>query len=150
MSNPQTTRSLFQRDSRRQRSVSKGKREAPHLCSEESGPVWLYSQFLFQFYFEEELETKTNQGSLEKETDEAALTQRGAPLLISFGPSGLKAPRAPTYLAPHPSPVSWCSPGRSTRVTPLRPSWPRLLSPHEWTVPSLSSSSEWRSPLAAC
>lgn len=42
------------------------------------------------------------------------------------------------------------SPGRSPRGAPLRPSWPRLLSPRAWTVPSLSSSSEWRSPLAAC
>lgn len=96
---------------------------------------------------------KQTRARLKNETDQVVLTRRRAPFAVSGGPSGPRAPSAPTCLAPHPAPVSWRSPGRSMRSTPLRPSWPRLLSPHKWTVPSFSSSSsssEWHSLLAAC
>lgn len=47
---------------------------------------------------------------------------------------------------------SWAaySPGLSVFCFLFWPSWPKLLSPQEYTRWLLSSSREWRSPLAAC
>lgn len=84
---------------------------------------------------------KPTRGARENETDGAV---RLPALLWSRGSGPPRPPRPPR--SPHPPGSPGCSPLR----TPLRPSWPQLLSPHERTVLSLNSRSEWRSPLAAC
>lgn len=87
---------------------------------------------------------------LENETDEVAREGVEQRFPASGGPGdpGLPAASPAWPRAPHLCPGHLL--GCSSRCKPLRPSWPRLLSPHECTAPSLSSSSEWRSPLAAC
>lgn len=56
---------------------------------------------------------------------------------------------APPIAPSPPTPKPGGSPGCLACLTPFLPSWPRPLSPQDHTVPSVSSSKEWRSPLAA-